>query len=243
MTSERDTVLAHSSLAVIVPYRDRLPHLEQFFPWVAAFFYQNSFFGYEEVHIVLVEQMGNAPFNRGKLLNVGYLESKEYANFSVFHDVDYLPVSADYTASSQPTRLIWNGLVLKEDYENFFGAVCLIPNSLFEQVNGYPNCYWGWGFEDTEFRERFRRKAIQIAFRDGTFVSLPHAHNGISTGGLSEAALRNRDTFHKRHLLRDELFFSDGVKGTDYGLREKRTFYSKGFERVPLHWLRCLIDA
>ena len=41
----------------------------------------------------VVDQVDSAPFNRGALLNVGFLEATRLDNFTcfVFHDVDMVP--------------------------------------------------------------------------------------------------------------------------------------------------------
>ena len=40
------------------------------------------------------------------------------------------------------------GLTLKEDWDNFFGAVVLFDNAAYERVNGFHNIYRGCGQED-----------------------------------------------------------------------------------------------
>ena len=44
-----------------------------------------------------IEQADDKPFNRGKLLNVGYtLACDNGCDYFVFHDVDMLPEDVDY---------------------------------------------------------------------------------------------------------------------------------------------------
>ena len=92
------------------------------------------------------------------------------------HDVDYLPMWADYSWTSNPARLIWHGLSMRENWETFFGAVSLLDKSVFTAVNGFPNCYWGWGPEDLEMSNRLRLRGYKLERRDGTFIPLPHKH-------------------------------------------------------------------
>lgn len=177
-------------LSVLVPYRDRAVHLQQFIPHMREFLSKDSRIGPAVIHVI--EQHGEAPFNRGKLLNCGFDLIGNKADYLVFHDVDYLPEVADYSFVDRPTRLIWHGLVLKEDYDNFFGAVCGVPAAAFRAVNGFSNKFWHWGCEDIDLRLRFQSAGFGIDYRDGVFRSLSHAHNGFdSTGQLRAEVLPN----------------------------------------------------
>src|SRR5689334_12088754 len=126
-------------LAIIVPYRDRPDHLDEFLPHIAAYFEQDERTKDIPISVHVVEQLGQAGFNGGKVKNCGYVLAREVADYVCFHDVDYLPISADYSWSDRPARLCWHGLTLRENYESFFGAVVLMPNACFEALNGYPN--------------------------------------------------------------------------------------------------------
>lgn len=137
-------------LAIVVPYRDRAEHLRDFLPRVVAYFQRDKLDRQIAVSIHVIEQSGNAVFNRGMIKNCGYRLVKDSADYVCFHDVDFVPVWADYGWAPQPARLVWHGLPLKEDWERFFGAAVLFDNAAFERVNGYPNAYWGWGPEDLE---------------------------------------------------------------------------------------------
>ncbi len=72
--------------------------------------------------INIIEQAGTAPFNRGKLANCGFALTQDSAEYICIHGIDHLPMWADYSWSPNPARLIWQGLTLKEDWNNFFGA-------------------------------------------------------------------------------------------------------------------------
>ena len=57
--------------------------------------------------IIVVEQVDDNDFNRGKLLNIGFnAAKKEGCDYVVFHDIDLLPINADYSYANKPTHLI-----------------------------------------------------------------------------------------------------------------------------------------
>src|SRR5262249_13217773 len=160
---------------------------------IVSYFERDKLDRYISFSIHIVEQSGRDPFNRGKLLNCGYMLARARADYVCFHDVDYLPIWADYSWSPQPARLIWNGLRMAEDWEHFFGAVVLFDKSAFERINGYPNVYWGWGPEDAETSIRCHIAGYGIERRDGTYHALLHESAGYSAPGvLNEGAVRTR---------------------------------------------------
>jgi hypothetical protein len=161
-------------LAVIVPYRNRQEHLEQFVP------YMESVLKYEEIpfEIFIIEQSDDKPFNRAKLLNVGFNEAKDYDYFA-FHDVDMLPIDSDYSYPDGPTHLAseveqfnW-GL----PYDGYFGGVTLFDKNSFVQINGYSNEYWGWGAEDDDVLHRCMIKDIETFRKECKYKSLNHERN------------------------------------------------------------------
>jgi hypothetical protein len=102
--------------------------------------------------IVVVEQLDEKPFNRGKLLNIGakYAIDNKF-DYLCFHDVDMLPVNADYSYPDYPTSLI-SELENKDGsiFFRYFGGITLFRTQDFIAINGYSNDYWGWGYEDDD---------------------------------------------------------------------------------------------
>ncbi len=165
-------------LAIVVPYRDRAEHLARFLPHMVTYFERDKLDRTIDYSIHIVEQLGGLPFNRGALLNAGFRIARDEADYFCFHDVDYLPIWADYSYVSRPTRLVWHGLDPKTPYHGFFGAVVAFNRFDFERINGYSNDYWGWGYEDGDVRKRCTLAGIEPDFRDGTFSTLAHPHRG-----------------------------------------------------------------
>lgn len=162
-------------LAIIVPYRNRLEHLAIFVPYMETYL---KLQGIEEFKILIVEQADNKPFNRGKLLNVGY--NSIQADYYVFHDIDMLPITADYSGCINPTHLVSNATQFKDGipYETYFGGVTMFPDADFLQINGFSNEYWGWGCEDDDLILRCETAGLKTTRREGgVFKSLDHAIN------------------------------------------------------------------
>src|SRR5262245_39454385 len=115
--------MAEKRLAVLVPYRDREAHLAEFVPHMRQFLSAQGI----PFQIVIIEQADPKPFNRGKLLNVGFSLVKDEVDYVCFHDVDMLPIAADYSYCETPTHLAAQVEQFGWDlpYPEYFGGVVL----------------------------------------------------------------------------------------------------------------------
>ena len=152
-------------LGIIVPYRNRFDHLEEFKKSIVDYLDSNS---YENYVIIIVNQDDAKLFNRGMLLNIGFKEAKKQGcDYVVFHDVDMIPKYVNYSYSDKPIHLATN-FTLEEDekprtiFDEYFGGVTLFPIDKFEEIDGYSNKYWGWGYEDDDLRLRCSEKGIPL---------------------------------------------------------------------------------
>ncbi len=149
-------------LGIIVPYRNRETHLNKFISETKNYLKSKQI----DSEIIIVEQSDDKPFNRGKLLNVGYIKAKELGcDYIVFHDVDMIPIDVDYSYSEVPLHLATKFELEYEkaknlEFDDYFGGVTMMSNKIFEKVNGYSNLYWGWGFEDDDLLFRCAEKGI-----------------------------------------------------------------------------------
>lgn len=157
-------------LSIIVPYRDRAEHLEEFIPHMENSPYLENI----DYEILIVEQ-DDKPFNRGKLLNVGAIESPS-ASYYCFHDVDMLPIVSDYSFVEFPTHLAAEAeqFGYKLPYPGYFGGVTLFDKHNFIKINGYSNDYWGWGAEDDDAMFRCLVKGVKPLRKNGRYRSLSH---------------------------------------------------------------------
>lgn len=173
-------------VCIVVPYRNRAEHLAKFIPHMTEFLTKKGL----EYNIIVVEQEEGKPFNRAKLLNIGFhYTGGAFSNYC-FHDVDMLPLpDADYSHCDNPTHLSsrveqfnWNLPFIKGMgfYYDYFGGVTLFDRESFLKINGYSNDYWGWGCEDDDCRQRTLLKGIEISRRNCSFSSLSHASNSTS---------------------------------------------------------------
>lgn len=216
-TNAADAERYNKRLAIVVPYRDRAEHREKFIPHIINYFQRDKLDCRIAMSLHFVEQKDSAPFNRGKLCNCGYMLVRDEADYVCFHDVDYLPVWADYSWSPRPARLAWHGLARNEDRKKFFGAVVLFDKAAFEQINGFPNDYWGWGMEDLELERRCDMTGLGFDPRDGTFQGLHHKHAGISaSGSLTKEALRTTALFAERRKKLSALMATDGLSSLSF---------------------------
>jgi hypothetical protein len=164
-------------LGIIAPYRKRPGHLRRFKEHILEYLKDYDF------ELIVVEQADDLPFNRGKLLNVGFKTAvRKQCDYVVFHDLDMLPIDVDYSYSEVPLHLATNFTNSKRElFKTYFGGVTMFPVPLFQKVNGYSNEYWGWGFEDDDLLKRLTETNVLTDFE---YYEVPkHLTSGINIHG------------------------------------------------------------
>lgn len=156
---------ARDRVAIIIPYRNRLSQLPVLFHYLLPILKQQLL----HFRIFLVEQHGDKLFNKGRVMNAGFLEAmKIFPDFrcAVFHDVDLLPEDdrISYSCPDMPRHLSVgvNEFKYKLPYPFLVGGVLNMLAEHFVTVNGYSNQFWGWGGEDDDMAFRIIHSGLEI---------------------------------------------------------------------------------
>jgi len=168
------TLSATAKLAVIIPVRDREHQVAQLVPRLRSKLDAQGL----NYRILVSEQSQGRFFNKGAIINAGFRAVADRCDYVCIHDVDALPIEADYRCPSEPLRLVTNLVGSRHGPRRdprYFGGAISLRCEHFIAANGYSNEYWGWGKEDDDFLFRllFSRR---ICFSDlrGTFEDLPN---------------------------------------------------------------------
>lgn len=80
-----ENCLSKYQINILIPYRERPQHLRTFLHYIHRFLPNQLV----EYRIFIVEQTAGKPFNRGKLLNAGFIEAQKQhpVDCYIFHDV------------------------------------------------------------------------------------------------------------------------------------------------------------
>jgi len=148
--------------AIIIPYRDRVGHLNQLIPRLHGL----------ADEILVIEQGDDRAFNRAKLLNIGALLTE--ATHLIFHDVDMVPISVDYSPAPGVTQLAKSNI----QHTDYLGGVTMFHRNAFNTVGGYHNEYYHRG-EDNCMMFNLKRIGIPVVNRFGTFDMLPHPRSVV----------------------------------------------------------------
>ena len=204
--------------AIIIPYRDDIKHvrekqLNKFIDIIPNYFKQlKSFYEYK---IYIIEQNNKTnKFNRGVLLNIGFLLLKDNFDYFIFHDIDLIP-NNDLLCYYElyPFNPVHIGDV-NTKYSvggKYFGGVNSFNKKHFELINGFPNNYWGWGGEDDELYDRVVENNLEIIVPiQGDYTEMKHnrptkteinekkmmlrlEHNNWKNNGLSNIYKTNKN--------------------------------------------------
>ena len=171
--------ISRQTIAIVVPFRDRRQHLHSFMKYIHPFL-QRQLLAYT---IFVIEQAPGLSFNRGILLNIGFVEAMKIRQFDcfVFHDVDLIPENDwnVYACADQPAHLssAVDTMAYRVPYDGIFGGVVALRASHFQLINGFSNKFFGWGGEDDDIYNRIKYRGLNITRTSavvGRYRMLPH---------------------------------------------------------------------
>lgn len=160
------TPIKKCKIAIIIPYRNREDHLANFIAHFNKL--DNVNISNSQLDVYIIEQNNEDKFNRGLLLNTGYLVARKNARYDryIFHDVDLFPSQSIYELYFVEPKKQIHYIIPKEEhkynFDNYFGGVVGLTDEVYQKINGYPNNFFGWGGEDDSLYNRIAENNIEI---------------------------------------------------------------------------------
>jgi hypothetical protein len=208
--------ISKNPIAIIVPYRDNVlqnrdTQLKEFIDY-----YHNYV---PNVDIYIIEQNEGKKFNRGLLLNIGFhiaktYGNKEYTNY-IFHDVDLLSpkeLKKIYTHNEIDPIHIASLWTEKYNFSTFLGGIISFSKETYEAINGFPNCFFGWGGEDDAMYNRLATLKIPIwklsSTKDIQIKGMEHSQSKEDKDEKKENILRDLKVWKKEGLNSIEKCYS-----------------------------------
>lgn len=182
--------------------------------------------------IIVVEQNEGTPFNIGKLKNVGYdylvkTKKNKYDNI-IFSDIDIIPDSNLLEYYFKETNSLNSLANYGTRYESrdpnikFTGALLSSIPTFFEDLNGYPNNFWGWGDEDVNILLRLSELSKPLyANANGKVIDLEEVNNKKKSVSdkmeeLNKNNLRESSVYEKNANYKN--FKKNGLSNLNYTL-------------------------
>ncbi|HEX7011373.1 MAG TPA: galactosyltransferase-related protein [Steroidobacteraceae bacterium] len=224
-------------LTVVIPYRDREEHLRRLMPELEATLERQAI----RHRVLVVEQEAGGLFNRGRLLNIGMHYAADETDYYCLHDVDAVPLNANYASPSQPLRLVHrivtgSGEATTRERYYFSGAVSIRKEQAFA-VNGFSNEYWGWGKEDDDFFFRLLLAGCLCYYdNEGVFLDLPNpSHQHVVRKSASTPPHVRINRKRRSLLLRGFIDpTTDGLSTLQYQVVERSQ--AREYERIRVRW-------
>jgi hypothetical protein len=240
------TLAADQRLTIVIPYRDREAHLLELLPELATVLKAQGI----RYQVLVVEQEAGELFNRGKLINTGVHYAADTTDYYCIHDVDAVPVTADYRCPSQPLRLVHRILGPQDESQvpsgrrqeghrashYFSGAVSVCKSQVFA-ANGFSNEYRGWGKEDDDFFFRLLLAGFTCYYdTQGVFRDLPNPRDQQvqrARGKVPPHVAVNRK--RRSRFLRGMIDpVQDGLSTLRYRVTERSVVASH--EKITVRW-------
>lgn len=117
------------------------------------------------ISYIIEQNNSSKKFNRGKLLNIGFLEyiklNKEFRESIIIH------CNTDYRIPEESLPEVFNSvpdsIIDIHGYpEDTLGGFVLFSHQNYVKCNGFPNDFYGWGGEDWAIWKRIKLMNINI---------------------------------------------------------------------------------
>ena len=210
---------------IIIPIRDREVHLEQIIKRFKEILPSQNL----DYKIYIIEQTSGNLFNKGKLINIGVLESQKdnYSNYYVMSDVDIFPKTNDII-SYKP----YDGIKHLYGYDFCLGGIFIFNLTTFKKINGFSNEFWGWGREDDDFQNRCKYFGINInrdnfIYRNSTKLieDKPSWGDNKKGGSSSQNSINDNTIKLNNNIIRyKNKDYSDGLSSCKYKIIKKYNY-------------------
>eukprot|EP00854_Cymbomonas_tetramitiformis_P000427 gene427-788_t len=162
--------VAHNNqtrICFIVPVRDRYLQKNIFTTFIQGKMSAEKL----KYTLLYAEQTSGNLFNRGLLLNVGYAYlfnvTENACSYVYLHDVDMLTESTLMYGNYSKAAVMHLATNASQfdyvmPYPNYIGGIVGVMPSVFELVDGFSNCFWGWGGEDDDFYDRLMQRHLNV---------------------------------------------------------------------------------
>lgn len=200
---------------VLIPYRDRLVHLNVLLPYMKRYF--------PHLQIAVIEQADKGHWNKGLLFNAGYKELAKDYDYIILHDVDFIShPTVDYSYCPVPTLIATecSQFNYQHCYDRFFGGVVGMTKEHYELVNGFSNMFRGWGGEDDHMYNSFIQKGVVPDRRMGNrFENFIHPRLDVLGKDKNDP-----DYLHNLRLCTSLRNFEEGLSTAQYKVVSSNQF-------------------
>jgi hypothetical protein len=229
LLTENDSTNNQVNIAIIIPHRNRIEHLNKFLNHINKLKKKSNHF----FDIYVIDQNNADRFNRGILLNIGYYIAKKNYNYDryIFHDVDSYPsqeiFNLYFSFIDKNIHYASPYLGYKYTFDNFLGGIIGFTSIDYEKINGYSSLFFGWGGEDDSFYNRCVSNNIKIYRPSVGSYTLPD-HNPPSNSEKNDKKQKN---------ILDDInnWFKDGIKQLDSYYINYKYFELENFLKTYKH--------
>eukprot|EP00048_Salpingoeca_helianthica_P000934 m.45178 g.45178 ORF g.45178 m.45178 type:complete len:385 (-) comp10984_c0_seq1:180-1334(-) len=212
-------------LAILVPFRNAYDELRQFVPYMFKWLKKKGI----SFTIFIINQADDFRFNRGALLNVGYLMIEREYDYFAMHDVDLLPLNEqlNYSFPSEPFHMAAPWLHPIYHYPAFIGGIMLMSSVHYRALNGLSTHFWGWGREDDELFKRITEAGLHVLrpgnLSTGMYKTFRHLHD-------QEVRVRDMMKVGQQHVVG---FQRDRVSGLNTTMHTIESVEARTVEGFP----------
>ena len=225
---EEREIVPRMRIAIITMYRNnpqntRQQHKDKFLEDIQIL----KPFG--DFDVYLIEQSDdNNNFNIGKLKNIGFqkaIESGIEYDFFIFTDADIIPdrqLAPYYFKPIEGISCLATRGTRYQGSNCFMGSCIGIDARSYQQINGYPNNFWGWGGEDESLLIRCNINNINIFVpMVGSIIDLETNLEGqqITIGDKMNNLKKDNtkeNTKIEKEILETKIWRTNGLNQLDY---------------------------